>query len=356
MGTVLIVTAAATLLESAPFLIGAAVLTRLPLRVNARMVPYLGCGCGAGPSARSLPAAAAACVVFGPLAAGARLAAAIAVEHICVPRASCAHSDDAILAQLSALLPLAAIGAVLSLFAPALFGAHVNAAAAFAIAAVFGFFAAPCGIGAVALAAAMRATLPAASAGLLCVAGILDLRTWLSHKHTQVGDDAVAYAIAALAFGLVAAHHGAGLLNPLFAAALWPCAIIASILAYRYRNERAPKLRVAPAIMLAGAVLAAPPPVYHATETTLADAFAGERVDFTGAVTQTGNATTLVRFAITCCRADAAPIVIRLAKAQPHLHGWVHARGVLVSDNGDLRLRARQLQTIQPPADPFVYR
>lgn len=352
----LIVTAAATLLESAPFLIGAAVLTRLPLRVSARMVPYLGCGCGAGPSARSLPAAAAACVVFGPLAAGARLAAAVAVERTIVRRASCAHNDEAMLAQFSALLPLAAIGAVLSLFAPVLFGAHVNAAAAFGIAAVFGFFAAPCGIGTVALAAAMRATLPAASAGLLCVAGILDLRTWLRHKHAHLQHDALGYAIAAVAFALVAAHRGAGLLNPIFAEALWPCAIIAGCLAYRYSNDRSPKLRIAPAIMLAGAVLAAPPPVYHATETTLADAFAGERVDFTGAVTQTGNATTLVRFAITCCRADAAPIVIRLEKGQRHLHGWVHARGVLVTEDGDLRLRVSEMQRIAPPADPFVYR
>lgn len=356
MGTVLIVTAAATLLESAPFLIGAALLTRLPLRVNARMVPYLGCGCGAGPSARSLPAAAAACVVFGPIAAGARLAAAVAVERAFVRRALCAHNDEAMLAQFSALLPLAAIGAVLSLFTPALFGAHVNALAAFGIAAIFGFFAAPCGIGAVALAAAMRATLPAASAGLLCVAGILDLRTWLSHKHAHVRHDALGYAITAVAFALVAAHRGVGLLNPLFAAALWPSAVIAGYLAYRYRSERAPRLRIAPAIMLAGAVLAAPPPVYHATETTLADAFAGERIDFTGAVTQTGNATTLVRFAITCCRADAAPIVIRLEKGERHLHGWVHARGVLVTEDGDLRLRVSEMQRIAPPADPFIYR
>lgn len=356
MGTAFIVTAAATLLESAPFFIGAAVLLRSPLRLSARMVPYLGCGCGAGPSARSLPAAAAACVVFGPLAAGARLAAAIVIDRAVLRRKSCTHSDDSVLAQLCALVPVAAIGGVISLFAPVLFGAHVRAAQAFAGAALFGFFAAPCGIGAIALAGAVRASLPAASAGLLCVAGIFDLRTWLPHKHSAAGHDALAYAIAALAFALVAAHHGAGLLHPWFAFALWPCSIVAAFLAYRHRAERAAKLRIAPVIMLAGAVLAAPPPVYHATETTLADAFPGERVDFTGAVTQTGNATTLVRFAITCCRADAAPIVIRLEKAQPRLNGWVRARGVLVSKNGDLRLRAQSLHAIPPPADPFVYR
>jgi hypothetical protein len=356
VGTALLLNAAATLLESAPFLIGAAVLLRSPLRVSAWMVPYLGCGCGSGPSARSLPAAAAACVVFGPFAAAARLAAAFVVERALLRRESCPRHADSLLAQLWTLVPLVAIGAVISLFAPVLFGAHVNRAAAFAAAALFGFAAAPCGIGTVALAAAMRATLPSASIGLLCVAGICDLRTWLRHKHEKHAHDALAYAIAALAFALVAAHRGTGLLNPLFAAALWPCAIAAAAMAYHHRSERAAKLRIAPLIMLAGAVLAAPPPVYHATETTLADAFPGERIDFTGAVTQTGNATTLVRYAITCCRADAAPIVIRLEKPLPHVQGWMHARGVLVSANGDLRLRASALQRIAPPPDPFVYR
>jgi uncharacterized membrane protein YcgQ (UPF0703/DUF1980 family) len=98
-------------------------------------------------------------------------------------------------------------------------------------------------------------------------------------------------------------------------------------------------------------------PEYHATETTLSDAFAGERVDFTGVLTRTGDAATLVRYAITCCRADAAPVVIRLLDAPPAAaHGWMHARGVLVAREDDLRLRADALTPIAPPADPFVYR
>jgi len=134
------------------------------------------------------------------------------------------------------------------------------------------------------------------------------------------------------------------------------CAITCGVLAYRYRSEQNPRLRIAPAIMLAGAVLAAPPPEYHATETSLESAFFGERIDFTGVVTHTGGATTLVRYAITCCRADATPIVIRLERNVPALHGWMHARGVLVQTANGLRLRADSMNAIAPPADAFVYR
>jgi uncharacterized membrane protein YcgQ (UPF0703/DUF1980 family) len=115
--------------------------------------------------------------------------------------------------------------------------------------------------------------------------------------------------------------------------------------------------RIAPIVMLAGAVLAAPPPDYHATETTLADAFAGERIDFTGLLTHTGSAATLVRYAITCCRADAAPIVVRLERNPPErLRGWMHAQGTLVNGKDGLQLRVERIREIPAPADPFVYR
>jgi hypothetical protein len=351
-----VVTAAATLFESAPFILAAAVLLCLPLRHGALAVPYLGCGCGAGPSARSLPAAAAACVVFGPLAAGARLAAAILIDSLRRRSVSCVAHETSFLAQLALLLPLAAIAAAFSLLAPALFGSRISPVPAFFGAALLAFIMAPCGIGTVALAAATRAVMPAAAAGFLCVAGILDLRTWMRSAPEKHGHDAFAYLLAAAAFTMAAAHGGAGLLNPRFTPALWLCAAACCAWAYRYRGERSMRLRIAPALMLAGSVLAAPPPAYHATETTLADAFAGERVDFTGAAAQSGAATTLVRYAITCCRADAAPVAVRLERRMPRLHGWFHARGVLIAAGSELRLHTSLLQRIPPPADPFVYR
>ena len=357
MVTTLLVTSAATLLESAPFILAGVLLARVPLRWSGWVVPYLGCGCGAGPSARSLPAAAATWLVFGPLVAGARLGAAIAIDRV-RSRGMCRHDHSgSVLAQLAMLVPLAVTGSAVALFAQVLFGSHPQPQLAFTVSALAAFVMAPCGIGAVGLAAAMRSALPAASAGFLCVAGLLDLRTWLRRsEHGGELHDVLAYAVAAIACAITAARSGAGLVHPKIALSLWVCAIAFALLAFLYRTQRSARLRIAPAIMLAGTILGAPLPQYHATETMLPDAFAGERIDFTGVVTRTNDATTLVRYAITCCRADAAPLVLRLVRAPHGIHGWVHARGVLVEHGAQLELQADKLQSIDPPVDPFVYR
>lgn len=345
------------LIESVPFILAGTALQQLPFRWNARIVPYLGCGCGAGPSARSIPAAIATCLVFGPIVAALRVCAALAVDCISTRLRQCRHDESGVLAQLSLIAPVAVLGAVVSLFGTALLASRSAPAVTMANGAILGFALAPCGLGAIGFAAAMRSVAPAAAAGFLCVAGIFDLRTWLRAKHSVAKHDALAYAVAGVACAIVAARSGGDLVNPKLALVLWPCAAACIALAYRYRTEAHAKARIAPIIMLVGTVLAAPPPEYHATETTLADAFAGERIDFTGALTRTGNAATLVRYAITCCRADAAPIVIRLERRpQLSLHGWVRARGTLVETTDGLRLRTDALQQIAPPNDPFVYR
>ena len=354
MITALLVTSAATLLESAPFILAAVVCTSIPLRWNARLVPYLGCGCGTGPSARSLPAAAATWLVFGPLVAGARLAAAILVERF-ARRAPCHVERESLLAQLHAVLLPACAGALAVCFIPAISGMQKSMATAMLGGALAAFVSAPCGLGSVALAASLRSVLPPAAAGFLCVAGIIDVRTWIRAAHERCGHDALAYTLAAVACALVAARTGAALVHPAFVPALWICAAACAALAYKHRRERNAWLRVAPVVMLLGSVLAAPPPEYHATETTLGDAFAGERIDFTGVATQTGGTTTLVRYAITCCRADAAPIVVALERSI-NARGWMHARGVLMQTREGLRLRANSLQKIAAPPDPFVYR
>lgn len=358
MVTALLVTSAATLFESAPFILAALVLTQTPVRWNARLDAYLGCGCGVGPSARSLPAAAATCLVFGPLVAGARLAGAILIERLQRARSTCDHHHHrSLLSELHVIAPVAALGACAALILPAIVPAHAPAALSFFAGAVFAFIAAPCALGGVGLASAMRSAMPLTAAGFLCVAGIVDVRSWMGRSGSRASHDPLAYAVFALACGIVAARGGGGLVHPKLAMALWPCVIVAAWFAWRYRTHACAHMRVAPIIMLAGALLAAPLPQYHATETTLADAFAGERVDFTGMLTRTGNVATLVRYAITCCRADAAPIVVRLVQSpNSTVHGWVHARGVMVARGSDLRLHADQLQTISAPADPFVYR
>ncbi|HEY9180761.1 MAG TPA: hypothetical protein VIO32_08565, partial [Candidatus Baltobacteraceae bacterium] len=245
MVTALLVTSAATLFECAPFILAAAALTRMPLRWNARIEPYLGCGCGAGPSARSLPAAAAAWMVFGPFVAGARLAAALCIDRL--TRSHRCHDREraGLLPELSLVMPVAAIGAAAALLLPALLPSHAPAPFAFAAGAAAAFVMAPCAIGGVGFAAALRTVAPGASAGFLCVAGIADLRAWMRRGCDERAHDALAYALLALACVLVAERGGSGLVHPRIAVALWPCSAAAAYAAWRFRAEHCAQLRVA---------------------------------------------------------------------------------------------------------------
>ena len=340
-------TAASALLEAAPFALAAMVVGSIPWA--RRLLPWLSCGCaGDGPA---FPAIAAAAWLFGPAVAALRLAAEAARSALRGTRPACAE-PDAVLPVLGALLvPAVAAGVLAEILAT---GAAVPSPGIQGLAGLAaGLLASPCSLGAVVLAGALRHTLPAAAIPLALSAGMLR-RTRL-HAH---GDDhdGGGYALAAAACLSAAARGGAALVRPELALLLWACAFAFGVLARRHRHRRAPRLRVAAAVMLLGTVVAASPPQYHATETTLANAFPGESVDFTGEVTRTRGAATLVRYAIVCCRADAAPIVLRLADAPRSLRGWMHARGTLVPFRGTLALRARSLESIAAPRDPFVYR
>jgi hypothetical protein len=351
----IVVNAAAILLESMPFILAGAICARIPARFGRRIVPYLGCGCGAGPSARSLPAFAAALIVFGPLVAAARLGAAIVVEKL-TRRTGCGDHDDSVLGAVRAIVPFAIGGAVLLPLLPAIAGAHAPVLIVSTAAALAAFVSAPCALGSIGLAAIARGIAPAAAVGFLCVAGICDLRVWRRGPERRAGHDCIAYALAFAACALAAVRGGGALVNPRFTPALWICALACAYLAHRYRKHARPALRIGPSIMLAGCVLGTPAPVYHATQTTLAGAFPGERIDFTGAVVTSEKRTSLVRYAITCCRADAAPISIRLDSAVAARSGWARARGTLVLRDGELRLRAEEIEAVPAPADPFVYR
>jgi hypothetical protein len=278
------------------------------------------------------------------------------VDNLWAARCRGAHTGNSVLAQLAGIWPLAIAGAIFVPLFPAIFGAHAPQTIVFAAAALTAFVSSPCGLGTIGIAAIARSAAPAAAAGFLCVAGIIDLRAFVRARRPRNGHDCLAYALAALACALVAMRGGAALVNPKIALALWPCAIAFACLTFCYRKHTCAALRVAPAIRLAGCVLAAPAPVYRATETTLSDAFAGERIDFTGTLARTGSVTALVRYAITCCRADAAPIAIRLDSPPKLQRGWARARGVLVQRTEGLRLRADSIESVSAPADPFVYR
>ncbi len=357
-------TAASTLFEATPFLLAGIVLAR-GLRGRVDMA-YFGCGCGSGPSARSLPAAAATWLVFGPAVAALRFAAAAAVAHVtararhhaCPPGDGASHHAPHLLDELAGLLPAAVMAGVAMQIQTVV---DVGALAPFAqvlAGALSGFAAAPCGLGAVAVAGALHARAPLAAMAFLCVAGIADVRALAPRRTARAAShDVLAYVLLGLALGIVAWRRGDALVHPAIALPLAIACAAAVAAAVRYRGRQAACTRFAPALMLLAALVAAPPPVYRATETTMGDLFAGERLSFTGVVTRNGGTAALVRYAITCCRADAAPIVVRLARVPAFAAGtWLRVDGVVDIDAGAARLAARHVERVAPPADPFVYR
>ncbi|MGC9990939.1 MAG: hypothetical protein ABSD52_00910 [Candidatus Cybelea sp.] len=350
-------TSASALFEAAPFLLAGIVAARFLRHPHA--VAYLGCGCAAGPSARSLPAAAATWLLFGPLVAVARFAAALLVARLfrCERRQlGCARASNW-LGQFATLLPSALLAGAATQVAAAIDPAKLSPLLGAAAGALLGFTAAPCGLGAIAVAGALRAQAPVAAMAFLCVAGIIDLRALVPGTHSQNGHDALGYILLIAAFAIVALRRGDSLVNPAIAPLLAACAAAALICAIAHRREQSAARRWAPLLMLIGAVAAAPPPQYHATETTLTNLFAGERLTFTGTLTRNGAESALVRYAITCCRADAAPVVVRLDRAPRYPTGsWLRMEGRIQSASGDLRLVAGSTQRIAPPADPFIYR
>jgi hypothetical protein len=234
---------------------------------------------------------------------------------------------------------------------------RLSPAANAAIGAVLGFTAAPCGLGAVAVASALRVRTPIAAAAFLCVAGIVDLHALRPTRHWAIGHDAFGYALLVAALGIVAWRHGDALVHPAFAAALGCCAVVAALCATKYRQRRCATARIAPALMLVGALVGAPAPQYRASETTLADLFAGEHLTFTGELARNGAAATIVRYAITCCRADAAPVAVRLDRAPAAPSGaWLRVTGTIEDFSGSFHLRVASIERIAPPGDPFIYR
>jgi hypothetical protein len=349
-------TSASALFEAAPFLLAGIAAGRFLRHHHA--VAYLGCGCTAGPSARSLPAAAATWLLFGPVVAVARFAAALVVARVFrhESRLGCPHTWD-LLGDLAALLPSALLAGAAAQAAAAIDPAKLSPLLGAAAGALLGFAAAPCGLGAIAVAGALRVQAPVAAAAFLCVAGIIDLRAFARRAHSENGHDALAYLLLVAAFAIVALRRGDALVNPAIAPLLAVCAAAALICAIAYRREQSAARRCAPLLMLIAAGAGAPPPQYHATETTLTDLFAGERLTFTGTLTRNGTESALVRYAITCCRADAAPVVVRLDRAPRYGMGsWLRVDGRIESIGGNLRLVAGSTRRVAPPADPFIYR
>jgi hypothetical protein len=349
--------AASSLFESAPFLFAGLVAARM-LGKHRRVVDFFGCGCGSGPSARSLPAAAATWLLFGPLVAAARFGAALLCARLLRARTACtSHAQTQPLGELAALLPSSLLAGAAFVYFSAFDPAALSPLGEIVLGGALGFCAAPCGLGAVAIAAALRARAPLAAAAFLCIAGIVDLRALHRVAHRREEHDTLAYALLAVALGLVAWRHGDALIRPSIALAAGACAAVAFVYAVTYRRFQSWRSRIAPVLMLAGVLIGAPPPAYRATETTLADLFAGEHLSFAGRLTRLSARAALVRYAITCCRADAAPIAVRV-EPEPHDPdgSWLRVEGTIESVDGDVHLVPHSVVRIAPPADPFVYR
>jgi hypothetical protein len=351
---------AGALVEATPFLFASMALS-LFLKRARYVADYLGCGCGAGPSARSLPAAAATWLAFGPYVALARFGAACIAGRVVSRSGKHCGAEHGVrtlpaLDQLAAVLPAAVLAGAAAQFGTLFAGRHFSPIESALGGALFGFIAAPCGIGAVAVAGALRERDPIAAAGFLCVAGIVDLRALRAQSHGSGSGDVFSYLILAAALAIVALRHGDALVHPAFTAPLALCAVAATYLALLTRRQRRGCVRVAPAVMLAAALLGAPAPRYHATETTMRDLFPGERLNFTGTLVRTSGTSAIVRYAITCCRADAAPIAIRLERPPPYETGtWLRVDGTVEERNGAAQLRAQRIARVAAPHDPFVY-
>jgi hypothetical protein len=346
------VNAASVLLESLPYIAAGTALSQIVGRYAHALVAYAGCGCGAGPNARSIPAAIATAALFGTPVAVARVFFATVVARA-RPHHEHAHGD--VFGELINLAPAALLAAVAMQLVPMLPLHGLHPLVLWCAGALLGLAASPCALGGVALAASLHASAPVAAFGVLCTAGIVPrIRTRPADAMTH---DPLAYMLLALACALTAAQRGGALVHPRMTIPLALCALYCMLLAWRFRAHTAHAPRWIAAAALAVVVIGAPAPIYRGTETTLADAFPGERIDFTGVAVTDRLHSVLVRYAITCCRADAAPIALVLDRNIAKYDGrWLRARGTLEERGGVLRLHVAELTAIAPPSDPFVYR
>ena len=348
--------AAAVLFETLPYAAAAAMLAPILGRFAPGVVGYAGCGCGAGPGARSIPATVACAAVFGPYVAFTRWIAAIAVSFAGRGRAHAGHGRAPVLDDLAQLAPAALFSGVLTIATPALDIARWEPAFQILSGVVIGFAASPCALGGIAVASVLRAQSPLAAASMLCVAGIVDLRVWWKPHHIQLQRDRATYALLATACAVVAYEHGAMLVHPRMIVPLWACAVFCAYLALRSPNGAAASFRLAGALLLMVSLTGSPPPAASATEGAIDTLYPGENISFTGRYLADDNRPRLVRYAITCCRADARPVAIQLSqRARANSGDWLCVHGVVTRRGDALVVDAGGITVVAPPADPFVY-
>jgi len=366
---------AGTLFEAIPFVLAAA----LPPRGRvARAFGVLGCGCEPlGPGALSLPAAGLCWFAFGPAVALLRAAAAAVLRLIARngPHGRRERPDGAAkggpltdapdpLRELAGLAPQALAGALVAeslraALPPGVLPPVAAIFAGFVGGALLGWLT-PCATGAVAIAAGLRSVAPAASVGILLTAGIVSRRYRPPARALRSGRSG--YALLALACALLAYRGPSGFINPRFVVPLGGAALVAALLAVRPRARTAARCSAAiPALLVAATVAGSPLPDRAPVQTTLDEPYAGEPLRFTGALARHDagqRQATLVRYTITCCRADAEARAVRLDRPLRGAAGtWYEANGTLALDPGGAYvLHVASVRPLPPPADPFAYR
>jgi hypothetical protein len=384
--------AAGLLFEALPFVLAASLIERAAHRAGPRTqavagwaLRLAGCGCGRPAGALGLPAIGLCWLAFGPWIALARTAAALVVLSVarrgrrrapgsrpreapddqCVTGGGPERSDGAADALAGLAFP-ALLGALGAALAPSL-SAHVPWPIAFALGAALGVIV-PCVAGSVALATALKSAAPGLAAGALATAGIIAVARQ-EHVDGEGRDDAgyepAVLGALAVACAWLVARHGAALVHPRLLPLIGAAAIVCAWLALTMGRSGEPRGRpaltswIAPALLLGVLVAGSPTPgLPRADATTLGDAYAGQPLRFCGMTRRDARgATTLVRYAITCCRADATPVAIRLDRPIDRPDGtWLEADGVVATDTRGILLRVRTSRVVTTPADPFLYR
>jgi len=365
----LVAATAGTLFEATPFVLAAVL---VPRGRFASLFAVLGCGCGRiGPGALSLPALGLCWLAFGPTVALGRAAAALGLRRLARGRRRDSASADP-LAGLERIAPAAVAAGLLAealrwlastaIPPPALLIGSVAAGL------LLGLLA-PCSTGAIAIAAAVRDVSPATSAAILCTAGIVTFPGLPAGRpaangmaHPRLARDARApFVLLSFTCAWLALHGPSGFVNPRF---IVPLGVAASAAAWSVFGAPASRARAAglvPALLLGALLVGSPVPTRAPLTTTLDDPYPGEAVRFTGALqapsSQTHAGATLVRYLITCCRADAQARAVRLDRPLAgSVGGWYDASGTLALEGRGYVLRVASLRRIAPPADPFAYR
>ena len=171
-----------------------------------------------------------------------------------------------------------------------------------------------------------------------------------THRH---GHDALAYALLAPRIAIVAWRHGDALVHPALARPV--AAAPASRCSARARIAAALRHRARRAGLHAGRrALGAPPPLYHATETTLADLFPAN-ADVYRALAHGGASARALRDHLLPRRRGAGGRAPR-SRAALSAGTWLRVDGRIDEAGGELRLAPSSVERVAPPLDPFVYR